>query len=91
MVSIKDFIKQKISKSYNEKRAYINPVFQSIVAFILLVSCLIVFKVEANKIRCAEFESRETAQFAYDLNPKLFAKLDGKDKDGKVCEYYKYN
>lgn len=44
-----------------------------------------------SKINCGAFPSRLNAQIAYNSDPIFYARLDGRDKDGKVCETYKYN
>lgn len=38
---------------------------------------------------CSDFKSQAQAQSAYEGNFKLYQQLDG-DKDGKVCDTYKY-
>lgn len=47
--------------------------------------------VDAHKVRCDSFPSKAAAQEAYDKDPQTYAKLDGSDKDGNVCETTNYN
>lgn len=48
------------------------------------------YKVQAQKINCGAFLNRDEAQKAYNENPIKYARLDGNDKDNKVCEDYIY-
>lgn len=60
-------------------------------AFILLIfSSVGASSIISRVIRhCKDFKSREEAQKAYDLHPKLYAGMD-KDHDKLVCEYTHY-
>lgn len=64
-----------------------------VAASVILLSLLCFFlwtqfldaKVRGN-ITCSSFTSQPEAQARYNSDKKHFAKLDGNDRDGKVCE-----
>lgn len=45
---------------------------------------------DAAKENCGAYPSRAAAQAAYDADPVGHARLDGRDRDGKVCETFNY-
>lgn len=45
--------------------------------------------VKAMRVNCGSFNSRGSAQTAFNSNPRLYARLDA-NRDGVVCQDFKY-
>lgn len=59
----------------------------AVVAFTIFSTIVCIVKAQTEqKIVCALFDTQAEAQNKFNTDPKRYAKLDGYDKDGKVCE-----
>lgn len=62
----------------------------SIIAALIVLTWVNITIAQTNqKITCSLFETQREAQQKYDQDPTKYAKLDGYDKDGMVCESLK--
>lgn len=54
--------------------------------FFFIIGVRIAISIQEQRLTCALFATQFEAQQAYNSDPKRYAKLDGYDHDGVVCE-----